>query len=86
MPVLEAMIAGAPVLCGSTGALTEVGGNAARYFDPLDVDSMASAMVEVLSHPEERPWWVAQGREQARQFTWERTARLTIQALEERAA
>lgn len=86
MPVLEAMQAGAPVLCGSTGALSEVGGEAARYFDPLDVSSIRSAMEEALSHPEERSHWAARGREQASQFSWERTARLTIQALEERAA
>jgi glycosyltransferase involved in cell wall biosynthesis len=86
MPVLEAMLAGAPVLCGATGALTEVGGAAARYFDPQDVNSMAWAMDEALSRPEERAQWAGRGRAQAGQFSWERTARLTIQALEERAA
>jgi len=86
MPVLEALIAGAPVVCSAVGALLEVGGRAARYFDPLDADSMAEVMSEALEHPESRGDWVEKGFQQAKRFSWDQTARLTVQALEDRAA
>ena len=40
MPLLEAFDAGAPVLCGNTTALPEVGGDAVLSCDPTDVEAI----------------------------------------------
>jgi len=44
MPVVEAMLAGVPVLCSDAASLPEVAGDAALYFDPRSAESIASAM------------------------------------------
>ena len=41
LPVLEAMRRGVPVACSNVSALPEVAGDAALYFDPLDVGGIA---------------------------------------------
>jgi glycosyltransferase involved in cell wall biosynthesis len=71
-PPLEAMAAGCPVACSTAGALPEVCGNAARYFDPLSVDEMVEAVLTVLADPDRL---VERGLERAAAFTWDECAR-----------
>jgi glycosyltransferase involved in cell wall biosynthesis len=71
-PPLEAMACGCPVACSDAASLPEVCGDAARYFDPKDVEGIAAAVLDVLADPEP---WGRRGLERAAQFTWERTAR-----------
>jgi glycosyltransferase involved in cell wall biosynthesis len=78
LPVLEAMRREVPVACSNVSALPEVAGDAAEYFDPYDVDSIAAALRRLLESPERRTELVALGREQCRRFTWEDTARRTL--------
>jgi glycosyltransferase involved in cell wall biosynthesis len=78
--VLEAMLWGAPVVCSNTGALPEVGGDAALYFDPLNVEDMVQKINARLAS--DRAAAVAAGREQAQNFSWTKTARETIAVLE----
>jgi glycosyltransferase involved in cell wall biosynthesis len=49
IPVLEAMATGTPVIAANTTSLPEVGGDAARYFDPTDPEAIAHALEAVLS-------------------------------------
>jgi glycosyltransferase involved in cell wall biosynthesis len=80
LPVLEAMRRGVPVACSDIPVLREVAGDAARYFDPHDPGSAASAIARAAGDGE-----LAQaGRRQAERFSWERTARETL-AVYERA-
>jgi alpha-1,3-rhamnosyl/mannosyltransferase len=72
MPVLEAMACGCPVACSNVTSLPEVAGDAARLFDPRNVDDMTAALEGVLEHPET---WIARGLERARAFTWDACAR-----------
>jgi glycosyltransferase involved in cell wall biosynthesis len=53
-------------------SLPEVAGDAARLFDPRDVEDIAAALEEVLDDPEP---WVERGLERARAFTWDACAR-----------
>jgi glycosyltransferase involved in cell wall biosynthesis len=86
MPLVEAMSAGAPALSSNGGALPEVGGTAVRYFDPLNVESIAGAMMDALQDSNERRSWIDKGRVQAARFTWNRTARLTLEQIKAAAA
>jgi glycosyltransferase involved in cell wall biosynthesis len=72
MPVLEAMACGCPVACSNSTSLPEVAGDAAKLFDPNDVDELATAVDDVLSEPEP---WVARGLARAKEFTWDACAR-----------
>lgn len=78
LPGLEAMSAGVPVVAASAGSLPEIYGDAARYCDPHDVDSIADALAEVASDEHLRARLVALGRQRAAGFSWERTAEQTL--------
>jgi glycosyltransferase involved in cell wall biosynthesis len=79
LPVLEAMERGVPVACSNTSSLPEVAGDAALLFDPHDEAAIASAVERLLDDPEQAGRLRAHGRQRARLFTWQRTARLTLQ-------
>lgn len=83
--VLEAMLGGAPVVCSNTGSLPEVGGSAALYFDPTNVDEMAETIMRRLDSPEPRDSVVAAGLAQAEKFDWQKTAAETLRAVEQAA-
>jgi len=86
LPVLEAMAAGAPVLTSDRSSLPEVGGDAALYADPLDVASIRAGLQRLLRDPALRAELSVRGRRRAAEFTWERTARLTVATIEAAAA
>jgi len=71
-PPLEAMACGCPVACSDAGSLPEICGDAARLFDPRDVNAIAVAVGDVLDDPEP---WRQRGLARAAEFTWERSAR-----------
>ena len=58
LPVLEAMACGCPVFTSGRLPMTEVGGQAARYFNP---DNPAEAAEVISHHWDEREEMVAQG-------------------------
>jgi glycosyltransferase involved in cell wall biosynthesis len=78
LPVLEGIAAECPVVCSTGGALPEVGGNAAVFFDPADPGQLAEAIDRVLDDSQVRARLVAAGRQRAEQFTWRKTAELTL--------
>jgi glycosyltransferase involved in cell wall biosynthesis len=77
LPVLEAMGCGVPVACARTSSLPEVGGDAAVYFDPLDVPAMAQAIDDIWSKADLRAELRVRGLRQASRFSWERAAEET---------
>jgi glycosyltransferase involved in cell wall biosynthesis len=82
LPVLEAMARGVPVACARASSLPEIAGDAARYFDPLDVDAIAAALDELLTDREAAARLAQAGSERARGFTWERAAQGTLRSYE----
>ena len=68
IPVLEAMACGLPVAASSSTCLEEVGGEAARYFDPLSIEDMATTMHEILADSGLQAEMSEQGRIQSRRF------------------
>ena len=78
LPVLEAMACGAPVCAADTTSLPEVGGDAARYFPPTDVEAITEAMRAVLGDASLAAELRRRGLERAAQFSWERTASETL--------
>lgn len=78
MPPLEAMHFDCPVVCADAASLPEVVGDAARLVDPLDEESIAEGLWQVLSDEAYAASLIQKGREQKNRFTWDDAAdRLT---------
>ena len=80
LPALEAMAAGTAVVAARVAALPEVTGGAAVMVDPLDPADIADGLERAITG---RADLVSRGREQASQFTWERTAAMTVAVYKE---
>ncbi|HEV2862743.1 MAG TPA: glycosyltransferase family 1 protein [Pyrinomonadaceae bacterium] len=78
LPPLEAMSCGAPVVAGRGPALEEVTAGAARLFDPADADHLARILLELLDDEGACRSLSDAARRRARDFSWEKTARLTL--------
>jgi glycosyltransferase involved in cell wall biosynthesis len=70
LSVLESMACGTPVACSRVASLPEVGGDAAEYFDPHDIESMAAAMEHLLRSANDRERLRERGFLNAKRFTW----------------
>lgn len=82
LPALEAMACGRAVIGANTSSLPEVIGCDEALFDPLDDDSIARKLEQVLTDTEFRQALEQHGIEQASSFSWDKSAMLAIQALE----
>ena len=82
IPPLEAMAHDCPVICSSTSSIPEVVGNAAEYFDPVDIDSIRCAIEKVLGSEVLRKTLVMKGRERLSRFSWDRCATETYEIYE----
>jgi len=78
LPMLEAMSRGVPVACSNASSLPELAGDAALLFDPTDERAIASSIMRLMSEPGLREDRRARGFERVREYTWQRTARLTL--------
>lgn len=78
LPLVEAMACGLPAAVSAAGALPEVGGDAAAYFDPRDPEAMAAAIRGLLEDETARARLSGIGRARAAEFDWTRTAADTL--------
>ena len=78
LPVLEAMSCGTPVACAQISSLSEVASEAAAYFDPENIDDLASSLTKVFTSSGLRNDLSRRGLARAATFSWRRTAEETI--------
>ena len=69
LPVLEAMMLGAPVVTSNAGALPEVAGNAAVTVDPYDIASIRAGILRIDADEAFRAELIRSGRRQAETFS-----------------
>lgn len=82
LPILEAMACGCPVITSNCSAMPEVAGDAAVLVDPYDPGSIARAIHHVITDDSTRRRLIERGRQRARQFSWERSAREVVRVYE----
>jgi len=87
LPGLEAMHYNVPVVSSNATCLPEIYGDSVLYFDPLNIDDMASKIGQVLDDPALAKSLVAKGTAQLKKYSWKRMAEQTLavynQALED---
>ncbi len=79
LTVLEAMACGAPMIVVDAGALPEVAGDAAIRVPPRDPASLASALERIASDSDLAMELVTRGFIRCKAFSWERTAKMTLE-------
>lgn len=79
LPPLEAMACGTPVITSAVSSMPEHVGEAGILVAPNDIQALARAMAAVLSDQALKNQLMEKGPKQAAKFTWERTARETLQ-------
>lgn len=79
LPVVEAMQSGLPVILSDVPALREVGGDAALYFAPGQIDALTGHLYNVLHDWSSRLKLSQAGIARSRGFQWSRTAQQTLQ-------
>ena len=79
LPVVEAMACGAPVIASSASCFPEIVGDAGILVDPGDVAGQSAAIVGLLADESKRRELSARSRARARLFSWEDTAKRTLE-------
>lgn len=84
LPAVEAMTLGCPVIASKIPSLTEVCGQAATYFNPLDSDELREIIIQYLENadPKIRTKQIQLGCKQSKKYSWEKTAKETLQTYE----
>lgn len=81
LPVLEAMSVGTPVIVSCGGALEEVAGDCAIVVEPSNTEAVSLALAQCILVPEGLQSLREDGYRRAKQFSWDETARRTIEIL-----
>ncbi len=79
LPILEGFASGTPVVTSNTSSMPEIGGDAATYVDPNNVDEMREKIDMVLGDNQIRKDMINKGLKRAKNFSWEKCAKETLE-------
>jgi glycosyltransferase involved in cell wall biosynthesis len=82
LPVLEGMQFGAPTIASKTTSIPEILDNAGILVDPLKLDQISAALLEVGVNFERRQMLVTHARKRAAEFSWEQSAQQMLKLYE----
>jgi glycosyltransferase involved in cell wall biosynthesis len=77
------MACGTPVITSNRSSLPEIAGSAAELCDPDDHASIGQALAKVLRDADLAEDLKRLGSRRAKEFTWDRTAQMTVAAYRE---
>jgi len=83
MPIVEAMACGTPVITSNCAAMPETAGGNAILVDPSSTEEIAAAMQLIANDSNLRKRLSEEGQKRAQRYSWEKTAKLTLQLYEE---
>lgn len=81
LPLLESIQRGVPVITSNVSSMPEVAGDAGLLVDPLDVNSIASGMLE-MGDPAKRNFYAPRCDAQSKKFSWGKSAKSTLDVIE----
>lgn len=82
IPLVEAMACGCPIICAESSSLPEVAGDAGVLFNPRDPEELADKISQLWYDDAGLQVMAERGIQRAKLFTWEETARKTVQVYE----
>jgi glycosyltransferase involved in cell wall biosynthesis len=86
LPTVEAMTFGCPIVASTGGSIPEIVGPAGVYFDPLSSEMLAETLRNLLFEESAKERLRVLMRERAKRFSWEETARQTLECYRKAAA
>ena len=81
LPIIQAQASGTPVLTSNTASMPEVGGDGALYVNPDASEQIAQGMKRIVDEANLRDQLRLAGFENVKRFSWEETARKTMNVL-----
>lgn len=82
LPGLEAMATGLPVVSSNASCLPEIYGQAAVYFDPLDIEEMIKQIKLVINNKATRKELIRRGYQQVKKYSWQKMTEKTLRVYE----
>lgn len=82
LQIIEAMSCGTPVVCSHAGSLHEIAGDAAILVDPDDTAGFVDGILTLRNQPQQRQHHIDAGYQNAKRFSWKKTAMETIASYE----
>lgn len=79
LPGLEAMAHSCPLVSSKATCLPEIYGDAAEYFDPENIEDIATAITGVISDKNRQQELVSIGKKQLQRYSWQQTAQQTLE-------
>ncbi|QQG43441.1 MAG: glycosyltransferase family 4 protein [Candidatus Daviesbacteria bacterium] len=79
LPLLEAFASSCPAVSSNAGSLLEVGGEAALYFDPHNLEEMMEKIQQVLNDENLRQELIKKGQQRVKDFSWKKLAKQTLE-------
>ncbi len=81
MPILEAQIAGTPVITSNISALPEIAGDGAMKITPHNIEEIAQAMYKIISDKNTAQNLINKGYQNIKKFSWQTCAQETLSVL-----
>ena len=81
IPPLEAMASGTPVVASNAASIPEVCGDAALYFDPLDMEDIAEKILKIIQNDNMKKALIHKGFKQIKKYSWEKSANKMINVI-----
>lgn len=83
LPILEAQACGLPVITSQTSSMPEIAGEGALLVDPENSDEITTYIQKILRDKDLREKLVKKGFENVKKFSWEKTAKETLDIYEQ---
>ncbi len=81
IPLVEAMNADCPIMCGNKTSLPEIAGDAAILVDPFSVSEIKDGLISLDNDAELRTSLIEKGRLRKKEFSWDKTAQIIWEVL-----
>lgn len=81
LPILEAFYYEKPVVCSNVSSIPEVGGDAVKYVDPYDSDSIAEGLASLGEGGDYVEELIKKGKTRLSEFSWEKAAKKTLKII-----